>query len=92
MPTLLDEGPAVIEGVDAPEDCAPAAVALQAPGIVEVVAARLPDIIAFMPPPSKVDIEPAPPVADIPTPTVDIDPTLPKPDVPTPAVDIDSAA
>jgi hypothetical protein len=75
--------------VDVPEDSAPAAVVLQAPGIVEVVAARFPDTIAFIPPPSKVDIEPAIPAPDIPTPTVDIDPALPEPDIPTLAADID---
>jgi hypothetical protein len=90
MPTLLDDGPAVIEGVmDAPEDGAPAAVALQAPGIDEGVAAIFPDIIAFMPPPSKVDIEPVLPAPDIPTPTVDIEPALTEPDIPTPGSDID---
>ena len=89
-PILLDEGPAVIEGiVDAPEDSVPAVVALQAPGIVEVVAAKFPDAIAFVPPPSKVDIEPALPVPEIPTPTVDIEPALLEPDIPTPAADID---
>jgi hypothetical protein len=89
MPTLLDDGPAVIEGaVDAPEGCAPATAALQALGIVEVVAARFPDAIGFTPPPSKVDIEPALPIPDVPTPTVDIEPAPTEPDVPAPAADI----
>jgi hypothetical protein len=88
MPTLLDDGPAVIDGV---VDVPPAAVELQALDIVVVVAARFPDVIPLMPPPSKVDIEPALPESDIPPSNVDIEPALPKPDVPAPTVDIEPA-
>jgi hypothetical protein len=92
MPTLLDDGPAVIDGVvDAP----PAAVELQAldigEAVVEVGAARFPDVIPLMPPPSNVDIEPAFPEPDIPPSKVDIEPAIPEPDIPAPTVDVEPA-
>jgi hypothetical protein len=86
MPTLLDDGPAVIDGVI---DVPPAAVELQALDIAEVVAARFPDGIPLVPPPSKVDVEPALPEPDTPPSKVDIEPALPEPDIPTPTVDIE---
>jgi hypothetical protein len=79
MPTLLDDGPAVIDGV---VDVPPAAVELQALDIVEVVAAGVPDVIPLVPPPSKVDIELAVPEPDIPPSKVDIELALPEPDIP----------
>jgi hypothetical protein len=88
MPTLLDDGPAVIDGVI---DVPPAAVELQALDIAEVVAARFPDGIPLVPPPSKVDVEPALPEPDTPPSKVDIEPALPEPDIPTPTVDIELA-
>jgi hypothetical protein len=86
MPALLDDGPAVIDGV---VDMPPAAVELQALDIVEVVAARFPDVIPLVPPPSKVDVEPTLPEPGIPPSKVDIEPALPEPDIPTPTVDIE---
>jgi hypothetical protein len=79
MPTLLDDGPAVIDGV---VDVPPAAVELQALDIVEVVAARFSDVIPLVPPPSKADGEPALPEPDIPPSKVDIEPVFPEPDIP----------
>jgi hypothetical protein len=86
MPTLLGDGPAVIDGV---VDVPPAAVELQALEIVEVVAAILPDVIPLVPPPSKVDVEPALPEPGIPPSKVDIEPALSELGIPMPTVDIE---